>query len=561
MAAIEAQEPAPDDEPETIRLSYDYLQSLMPNGSFVKDARTQISNNLSRSRYHTRMKINKTLDQDINPADSVFLYCMHGKCGDRRHPKKTFKATQFKSAHWNKKHKDVTLQYYHFRIFSVWDIDYEARKFKKEYIQLKTHDLTYYSPLTSPVSPPVEQPSNLSFELPSDASDSATLVSSGAIGDDDDDESEIIYSRESSNAAILANKNNSSANDALEVFGADYMHPNGWDAMDYGSDFEIKNNEISNVRKRRLSPYKGIDIGPDTVTTNSGNLDTITQKLDQILKNQNEILQNQRNIIQNSAKSKGVSYLQPKLNFSERVDVITEFGDDFINPNYSNLKITGKTLKQFANTPDGRRTVKIRKVNNEEDLFDFYCKSCHKFAVPTNNEANENYRKGFKLTQAQLEDPEIMKAKRKGLMHHFTRTEQHYKAEVLFIDYKNSWKSGLLLKMDIYYHTALHPTLSMKSFEGQMIIFYNEKKRANCDCPGCCAIGEKQNSKDMITRWRKLTYEYLNMQLLFNMSCLGTYRQNIVFLSVTMDGYDIGLFLFIFVCLFVCVEILLMFLF
>ena len=549
MAAIAAQEDSIDDD--TLQLTLPYLESLMPNGQFIKDPRTEISNNTSRSRYHPRMKINKAMDQYINKADSVFLYCMYDACLKPKHPKVTYKATQFKPKHWNKAHKDVELKADYFRIFSVWEVDYDARKYKKEYIQLKINDLTYYTPMTPPATPPVQQPEPESLwfdnEVPSDASDSATLIAMGAI-DEDDEDTEAISSNEESNALLLDDADGNNGNNELLLFGNENknMEQSDWNAMNFDDDFEMEENKKgSSLGKRAIhSPFKSfsnvLNVANDT------KFDEISQKLDRILENQNKILENQQIIIQNNAKRGHL--LQQKLNFSNESAVIVDIGPDFINPNYVNLRIKAKTLKQYANTPDGQRTVKIRKVYDKHDTYDFFCKACHRFGVPTNSEADENYRKGFALSQEQLDDPDEMRSKKPGLLKHFKHTEQHYRAELLFIEYKNGWKSGLLLKMDIYYHLALNPTNSMKSFEGHMVIIHNEKKRSKCDCVGCCAIGTKQNGKDMVTRWRKLTYEYLNMQLLFNISCLGSYKQNIVFLSVTMDGYDIGMCYMCFVC-------------
>ena len=234
---------------------------------------------------------------------------------------------------------------------------------------------------------------------------------------------------------------------------------------------------------------------------------------------------------------------------------IGEFDEDWINPNYVNLKITSKTLKAFASTSDGQRMVKIRKKYKDEDLFSYFCKSCKKFGEPVANETNENYRKGFTLTKEELEDVEVMKGKKKGLYYHFQRSPQHFKAEIKFIIYKNNSRHTLLLKMDIYYHMALNPKASKRSFEGQIIIIYNEKTRSNCKCKDCCSIGKKQLSKYMFDRWQELTFEYLRMQLLYNMSQLGTVSHNIIFFSVTMDGYDIGLCICLF-CFFICLFVL-----
>ena len=176
MAAAEAQEHAIEEEAKVpTRFSYDYLESLMPNGEFVKDPRTEISNNTSRGRYHPRMKINTSLDQDINRADSVFLYCTYGVCGKKKHPKVTFKATQFKPHHWNKKHKNIPFESQYIKIFSVWDVDYNARKYKKEYLQLNLYNLSYFEAMTPPASPPAQQPVDISNELPADVSNELPL--------------------------------------------------------------------------------------------------------------------------------------------------------------------------------------------------------------------------------------------------------------------------------------------------------------------------------------------------------------------------------------------------
>ena len=340
--------------------------------------------------------------------------------------------------------------------------------------------------------------------------------------------------------AIADNNDN-----AVELFESKEIGVFDSTEMDCDSEFEMKRNKNDAIWRKRIiySPYKaasGVLDATDAITQNSSNLEEISQKLDQILKNQNQILTNQKILIDSDVSAGDATHLQPQLDFSTIVTHV-DFGPDFINPNYSNFKIKEKTLKAFAKSVDGKRTVRIRKSYGEENLFDFDCKACHMFGKATQNEANENYRKGFKLTKQQLEDPDEMNSKRKGLIKHFKHTEQHYRAELKYIEYKTKWKHELLLKMDVFYHLAINPTCSMDSFEGHMVIFYNEKKRSNCKCAGCCAIGTKQNSKDMVTRWRKLTYEYLNMQLYFCIYCLGSYKHNIVFFSVTMDGYDIGL--------------------
>ena len=282
------------------------------------------------------------------------------------------------------------------------------------------------------------------------------------------------------------------------------------------------------------SPYKGDD----------EQLQSLVLKLDTIISNQ-EI------IIKNLAKENEIVPCADDYDTDYIADIV-DFGDDWTNPNYINFRISSKTLLSFANSADGKRTVKIRKKNKEEDKYLFFCKSCHKFAIPEQNERDENYRKGYLLTKAELEDAEIMRSKRRGLTKHFKKSVQHYRAEIQFILYKNGLRHTLLLKGDIYYHMALNPKSSKKSFEGQIIIIYNEKERSQCKCKDCCNIGKKGLSKRMVARWQQLTFDYLRMQLRFSMSRLSTVSNNIIFYSITMDGYDIGLYICLFCLLCFC---------
>ena len=127
-------------------MTYDALEKMMPNGKFLYNDLTRTSNRQSKKLYHKKMIINKSLKlKAIKPADTVFLYCNYGDCANNKHRHQTFKATQFKTHHWDKAHKGVEMKQEYFKVFSVWKVDYENKKYLQEYIQLRHNGMYYHT--------------------------------------------------------------------------------------------------------------------------------------------------------------------------------------------------------------------------------------------------------------------------------------------------------------------------------------------------------------------------------------------------------------------------------
>ena len=127
-------------------MTFDALQKMMPNGKFLYNDSTRTSNMQSKKLYHKKMSINKPLKlKAIKPADTVFLYCYYGDCANNKHRYQTFKATQFKAKHWDKTHEGVEMKQEHFKIFSVWKVDYENKKYLQEYVQLRHNGMYYHT--------------------------------------------------------------------------------------------------------------------------------------------------------------------------------------------------------------------------------------------------------------------------------------------------------------------------------------------------------------------------------------------------------------------------------
>ena len=552
-------------------LTNSYIRSKLPDG-LKEDQLTPLTTNDEVSKYHPRIKLNKDSKKPIPSSATWTFKCENGICKDKWDPRKTVMLASNLKRHAGNNHNLKDGDECSFLVFSRFQTSITNRSYEKEFINLTP----IYDESNQYIGAKyIESKQNDHQQVDEDSNynNNNHNVDNSEANNESEDGDSVNEILDANNNFQVDNENDVRSDDTDPILQE--IKVNDSVLSDHSDDMNDESGESDGEDKRFESDINVInaaDFGELVREMNSLSsigqiltiLDNVSRKVNDLwsvfkqkqgfinfkpISKSNDSAKNDSNAVTtialNAIKNQDSvmkPFVDPIYDSLETCVEIANNAKEWQNLRHQHFVIQSDNFEQFLKQ-EGKDKFKCRKKYGDSDNSKcvVYCKSCH-WAVAiagmkdTNKGNLSNYTTGIEVTRAELQDVDFFKSKIKGLLHHLKKLPKHYNFETRYLRMRRGELAGMLFRADIIIHMSIYAG-SKERFEDILALFYNNKRRAACDCKDCCPVGQKLQSKRIADRLRDILDLYLSIQVHHNVINTNI-SHNIVFISASVDGVD-----------------------